>query len=168
MRAEALSLLEEGVARGARPAACCAALGISLRSLQRWKHDTEDRRRGPLRAPAHQLSEAEKDEIVLLANSPECRNLSPEQVVAKLADNGVYVCSERSLRRVLAQRDLDRHRLRSKPSAGRRKPRCYVASEPLRLLSWDITYMKNAAVRGSYFYLYLFGILCMFIIGFIF
>jgi transposase InsO family protein len=131
-------------------------LGISLRSLQRWKHDTEDRRRGPLRAPAHQLSEAEKDEIVLLANSPECRNLSPEQVVAKLADNGVYVCSERSLRRVLAQRDLDRHRLRSKPSAGRRKPRCYVASEPLRLLSWDITYMKHAGLRGGYFYLYLF------------
>jgi transposase InsO family protein len=82
--------------------------------------------------------------------------LSPEQVVAKLADDGVYVCSERSLRRVLAERRLDRHRLRSKPSAGRRKPRPYVASEPLRLLSWDITYMKSAAVRGAYFYLYAF------------
>jgi transposase InsO family protein len=82
--------------------------------------------------------------------------LSPEQVVAKLADEGVYVCSERSLGRVLAERGLDRHRLRSKPSAGRRKPRAYCATEPLRLLSWDITYMKCAAVRGTHFYLYLF------------
>jgi transposase InsO family protein len=156
VRAEALSLLEEGAAQGARLAQCCAALGISLRSLQRWKHGLDDRRRGPTRAPAHRLSEAEKDDIVRLANSPQCRNLSPEQVVAKLADGGVYVCSERSLRRVLAERRLDRHRLRSKPSAGRRKPRAYVASEPLRLLSWDITYMKSSSVRGTYFYLYLF------------
>jgi transposase InsO family protein len=102
------------------------------------------------------LSEAEKDDIVRLANAPQCRNLSPEQVVAKLADDGVYVCSERTLRRVLTERRLDRHRLHSKPSAGRRKPNAYVATEPLRLLSWDITYMKSAAVRGAYFYLYVF------------
>lgn len=151
-----MTLLEEGTARGARPAACCAGLGISLRSLQRWKHGASDRRRGPIRPSAHRLSEAEKDDIVRLANSPQCRNLSPEQVVAKLADDGVYVCSERSLRRVLAERRLDRHRLRSKPSAGRRKPRAYMASEPLRLLSWDITYMKSASLRGGYFYLYVF------------
>lgn len=156
MRAEALSLLQEGAEQGARLAQCCAALGVSLRTLQRWRHGTEDRRRGPTKAPAHRLSEEEKDDIVRLANSPQCRNLSPEQVVAKLADDGVYVCSERSLRRVLAERRLDRHRLRSKPSAGRRKPRAYRASEPLRLLSWDITYLKRTSLRGGYFYLYLF------------
>ncbi len=156
MRAEVLTLLEEGAAQGARLGACCRGLGVSLRSLQRWKHGTSDRRRGPIRPTAHRLSDAEKDDIVRLANTPQCRNLSPEQVVAKLADDGIYVCSERSLRRVLAERRLDRHRLHSKPSAGRRKPRSYVATEPLRLLSWDITYMKSAAVRGAYFYLYLF------------
>ena len=137
-------------------AQCCAALGVSLRTLQRWRRGLADARRGPHRPPAHRLSEAEKDAIVRLANSPQYRNLSPEQVVAKLADDGVYVCSERSLRRVLAERRLDRHRLHSKPSTGRRKPRSYVATEPLRLLSWDITYMKSATVRGAYFYLYAF------------
>jgi transposase InsO family protein len=132
-------------------------LGVSLRTLQRWKRGkTEDLRRGPKTPPAHRLSEDEKDEIVQLANQVEYRNLSPEQVVAKLADNGRYICSERSLRRVLADRRLDRYRQRNKPSTGRRKPHEHVATEPLRVLSWDITYMKNAAVRGSYFYLYLF------------
>ena len=130
---------------------------MSLRTAERWRRGAlADQRRGPRAAPAHKLSEPEKDEAVRLANLPAYRNLSPEQVVAKLADDGIYVCSERSLRRVLAERKLDRRRERSKPSTGQRKPRAYAAHEPLRLLSWDITYLKNATVRGSYFYLYLF------------
>lgn len=132
-------------------------LGISLRTLQRWRGGPkQDSRRGPLSAPPHQLSEAEKDEIVRLANQPAYRNLSPEQVVAKLADEGIYVCSERSLRRVLRERNLDRYRQRSKPSKGRRKPQSHLATSPMQVLSWDITYLRNAEVRGSYFFLYLF------------
>lgn len=157
LRQQVFELLDEGVSRGARLAKCCEALGLSLRTIERWKKGaTEDLRRGPKTIPAHQLSEAEKDEMVRLVSQPAYRNLSPEQIVAKLADNGRYICSERSLRRVLAERRLDRYRQRSKPSSGRRKPRSHVATEPLQVLSWDITYMKNAAVRGSYFYLYLF------------
>jgi transposase InsO family protein len=132
-------------------------MGLSLRTAQRWERGPkQDSRRGPLSTPPHQLSETEKDEIVRLANQPAHRNLSPEQVVAKLADEGVYICSERSLRRVFAERDLDRHRQRSKPSKGRRKPQSHVATGPLQVLSWDITYLKSAVVRGSYFFLYLF------------
>lgn len=151
-----LSLLAWAVARGARLTRCCAVLGLSLRTVERWRRKPKDQRTGPKSTPPHQLSEAEKDEIVRLANQPAYRNLSPEQVVAKLAAEGIYVCSERSLRRVLAERRLDRYRQRSKPSSARHKPREYVASEPLRVLSWDITYLKNAAIRGSFFYLYLF------------
>jgi transposase InsO family protein len=151
-----LSLLDGAAERGARPEMVCEVLGISLRTVERWRRRPKDLRAGPTKAPPHQLSTAEKDEIVRLANQPAYRNLSPEQVVAKLAAEGVYVCSERSLRRVLAERRLNRYRQRSKPASTRHKPREYVASEPLRVLSWDITYLKNAAVRGSFFYLYLF------------
>ena len=91
-----------------------------------------------------------------LVNQPPYRNLSPEQAVAKLASEGVYICSERSLRRILKERKLDSYRQRSKPAAGHNRPRQYVAREPLRVLSWDITYLRSATVRGSYFYLYLF------------
>jgi len=152
-----LSLLAWATSQGAGWARCCEVLGLSLRTVQRWQRGAaSDQRRGPRNAPAHQLSEAEKDEIVRLANQPAYRNLSPEQVVAKLADEGTYICSERSLRRVLAERKLDRHRQRSKPRTPRHKPREYVAHGPLQVLSWDITYLKNATVRGSYFYLYLY------------
>jgi len=35
------------------------------------------------------------------------------------------------------------------------RPRCYEATAPLQLLSWDITYLMSK-IRGQYFYLYLF------------
>jgi transposase InsO family protein len=136
--------------------AACDVLGIAARTVQRWQGQPADARRGPKTAPAHQLSQAEKDEVVRLLNRPAYRNLSPEQAVAKLATEGVYICSERSVRRVLAERQLDRYRQRSKPAKAHHKPRQYVAHEPLRVLSWDITYMRSSTVRGSFFYLYLF------------
>ncbi len=145
------------VERGARLEAACRVLGVAARTLQRWQRfpNAGDARKGPNTAPKHQLSEAEKDRIVQLITEPPYRNLSPEQAVAKLATEGTYVCSERSVRRILAVRKLDRYRLRSKP-ARHNKPREYVAHEPLRVLSWDITYMRSSTVRGSYFYLYVF------------
>jgi len=149
--------VEDAVAQGARLEAACHVLGIAARTVQRWQAGpADDARRGPSTTPAHQLSQAEKDEVVRLVNQPPYRNLSPEQAVAKLASEGVYICSERSLRRILKERKLDSYRQRSKPAAGHNRPRQYVAREPLRVLSWDITYLRSATVRGSYFYLYLF------------
>ena len=143
--------------QGARLEAACQVLGIAARTVQRWQaRPAEDARRGPKTAPPHQLSQAEKDEVVGLVNQPAYRNLSPEQAVAKLAGEGVYICSERSLRRVLAERQLDRYRQRSKPAKGQNRPRQYVAHGPLRVLSWDITFMRSSTVRGGFFYLYLF------------
>ena len=151
-------MIAAAAAGGARLEHACDVLGLSLRTVQRWqrKPDADDDRAGPKTRPAHQLSEAEKDEIVRLVNQPAYRNLSPEQAVAALASEGTYVCSERSLRRILAERRLNRYRLRSKPAKPGHKPREYVAREPLRVLSWDITYMRSATVRGSFFYLYIF------------
>ena len=125
--------------------------------MERWlRSSTGDARRGPKTRPAHQLSELEKDQIVELVNQPTYRNLSPEQAVAKLASEGTYVCSERSLRRILKVRQLDSYRERSRPAGSSNRPRQYEAHEPLRVLSWDITYMRSSVVRGGFFYLYLF------------
>lgn len=158
MRLELLGLVDKAVATGARLKPACAVLGLTARTLQRWRHApfSQDGRMGPRTAPVHQLSSEEKERIVRLANGADCRNLSAEQVIAKLADKGIYVCSERSLRRILKERKLDRYRQRAKPASPQHKPRQYVANKPLRVLSWDITFMRNAQVRGGYFFLYLF------------
>jgi len=158
-RLTVITLIKEAVAAGARQRAACAIVGLTERTLQRWhrqEHGGEDRRRGPITAPAHQLSEAEKDAAIALANCPAYRNLSPEKVIARAADEGVYICSESSLRRTQKERNEAAYRGRAKPPSASKKPRAYAASEPLRVLSWDITYLKNANIRGSFFFLYLY------------
>lgn len=117
-RIEALALIEEAVQAGCRLGPACAELGLSVRTVQRWRcapDGGEDRRRGPSTKPAHALSEAERDEVTRVANSPEHRNLSPKQIVPRLADRGVYIASESTFYRVLRQRQLNRHRGASQP-----------------------------------------------------
>lgn len=154
-----ISLIKEAVGAGARQCEACRVTGITERTLQRWQRHRgggEDARRGPKTPVRHRLTEEEKAAAIMLLNQPECRNLSPEAAVAKLADNEQYVCSERSLRRILKERNLAAYRGRAKPATPRHKPREYAASEPLRVLSWDITYLRNSTVRGGYFFLYLY------------
>lgn len=154
-----LSLIQEAIDAGARQSAACAIVGITERSLQRWRRETsagEDRRRGPLTPVSHQLTHEEKDAAIALANQPAYRNLSPESVVAKAADEGTYICSESSLRRIQKERNQATYRGRAKPATATHAPREYAAHEPLRVLSWDITYLRNATIRGAFFFLYLY------------
>lgn len=154
-----ISLIQEAITAGASQRACCTTVGISERTLQRWQkreHGGEDQRRGPKTKPGHALTELEKDAAMALANQPAYRNLSPEKVIAKAADEGQYICSERTLRRVQKERGQARYRGRAKPASVSRKPRTYAANGPLQVMSWDITYLKSAVVRGQYFYLYLY------------
>lgn len=153
-----MALIDSATQAGARLDSACRSVGITARTLQRWQREptSEDRRRGPLSAPGHQLSEQERQAALALLNSAEYRNLSPEQAVALAAENGTYIASERTMRRILAQEKQATYRERCKPARPRSKPRQFVADKPLQVLSWDITYLRNAAVRGSFFYLYLF------------
>ena len=156
LRRVLLERVDEAVCAGARLEKACQVLGVSVRTLQRWRNSGGDGRRGPKSPVTHRLTAEEEEEILAVANSPAYRNLSPERVVAKLADEGRYICSEASLRRVLKRHAQNAHRQRSRPGVRRHKPREYVAREPLRVLTWDITYLRHARVRGHFFYLYLF------------
>ncbi len=132
-------------------------IGLSIRTYQRWVRapHNEDQRRGPLTSPKHKLSDEEEQAVIALVNEPAYRNLSPEQVVAKAADEGRYVASERTIRRILTRHHQAAYRNRSKPPT-HHKPRQFIACRPLQVLTWDITYLRSSRVRGSYFFLYLF------------
>ena len=105
-------LIDEAVRRGARLERACEVVGISVRTLQRWARPggEEDGREGPRRAPANRLSEAERKKIVATANAPEHKDLSPKQIVPRLADRGLYLASESTFYRVLRAEDLLAHR----------------------------------------------------------
>jgi transposase InsO family protein len=131
---------------------------LSERTLQRCQEgETVGQDQRPLRpyAPPHQLTAAERAELLALANSTEFGHLPPSQIVPRLADQGRYLASESTFYRVLKAENQWAHRRSERPPQARRKPKALCATAPNQLYSWDITYLPTA-VRGQFFYLYLF------------
>lgn len=150
-----LGLLEEALRNGARLARACEVLEISPRTVERWKaaHGGEDGRLGPKHEPANKLTQMERKRLLKVVNSPEYRDLSPKQIVPKLADEGKYLASESTVYRVLREEGQMAHRERSRPAV-HSHPKEHAANGPNQVWSWDITYLPSA-VRGMYFYLYM-------------
>lgn len=151
----ALTLIEQARQSGSTLEAACQRLGLSVRTVQRWKkpETAEDRRCGPRTTPANSMSAEERKRILEVANSEEFRDLSPKQIVPRLADRGEYVASESSFYRVLRAAKQLAHRGKAKAPVPRPKPEL-EATAPNQVYSWDITYLRSL-VRGSFFYLYL-------------
>ena len=154
-RQSCIELVKQAKASGAGRAASCEVLDVSLRTLERWEKqpDQGDQRRGPDTVCGHALSEKEQQAIVAVCNRSDYRDLSPWQIVARLADQGVYLGSQSSFYRVLKQNDQLSHRQQSKPAVHHR-PKDLTARNPNEVWSWDITYL-NSPIRGAYYYLYL-------------
>lgn len=153
------ALIDEATAAGAGLAAACAALDLSLRTLQRRQDPSggicEDRRPDAARPAArNKLSEAERDEIVATCNAPEFASLPPSQIVPCLADQGKYIASESSMYRVLKERGQNHRRGRARPPSRSKPPASFRANGPREVWSWDITWLPGP-VAGTFFYLYL-------------
>ena len=91
-----MALLDEATEAGARLGEACRVLGLSIRTIQRWKRGEDagdDARKGPATRPANALTPAEKQEILSVVNSREFCGLSPKQIVPCLADQGTYLAS---------------------------------------------------------------------------
>lgn len=135
--------------------AACRILGVSVRTIQRWrlKGGGEDERQGPRTEPGNKLSEAERQEVLDVATSPEFRDESPKQIVPTLADQCIYLASEATFYRILREAKLMAHREPSRPPSP--KPRELMATGPNQVYTWDITYLRSP-VRGDFYYLSMF------------
>jgi len=156
-RQQIVQWVEEASAAGARCHKACELLGITLRTLQRWRQCGElldDARSTRSYVPANQLSDQECEQILAMANSTEFAHLPPSQIVPQLADRGEYIASESTFYRVLREAGQLKHRQASRPAAAH-KPRPLEAVAPNQVYSWDITYLKTT-IRGIFLYLYLF------------
>ncbi len=71
-----------------------------------------------------------------------------------LAENGVYIGSERTFYRVLKAEELLTHRSENNPPKKRYKPEEQTATGPDQVWSWNITYLLTE-IKGKYYYLYL-------------
>jgi putative transposase len=153
-----LTLCETAMASGARQHKACEIVGISAKTLQRWRKPGEPQRDGRetrVLTPANKLSEEERQKILAVSNSEEFSVMTPNQIVPVLAERGQYIGSERTFYRVLKAAGQLTHRQKSKPRTARSKPDELQATKPGQLLSWDITYLKTL-IAGQFYYLYLF------------
>jgi putative transposase len=144
---------------GARLHRACAIVGIDLRTLQRWKaHDGlvagDGRPQAVHPLPRHALSEAERAELLRVANEPRFAALPPARIVPMLADEGVYLASESSFSRVLRAQGQSAHRGRAKAPRAVRAPTTHIATAARAVWCWDMTYLP-ASVIGVWFHLYL-------------
>ena len=150
-----MELIKEATDAGARLERACEIIGISVRTYRRWqaRGDVGDLRAGPKSTPGNKLSEAERARVIEVLNSEEFRDLSPSQVVPRLAERDVYLCSEATMFRILQEEKQLAHRGRAKEPE-ERIPVRRVATRPNQVWSWDITYLR-APVRGQFYYLYM-------------
>ena len=76
-----MEILDGAVAAGATAGRVAERMGISLRTLQRWRRqfagagDGVDRRKGSARHVPHRLSEQERQEILAVCNQPQYASL---------------------------------------------------------------------------------------------
>jgi putative transposase len=151
-----LAAISEAQAAGARLDAACEVVGISSRTIERWRArpDGDDRRRGPRHEPCNALSAAERARLLAVMTSPEHEGISPKQLVPRLADRGVYLASESTMYRLARKIGLRRRRPSKARTTVSRAAPLHRAAGPNQVWSWDITYLPTL-VRGRYLYLYL-------------
>lgn len=103
--------------------------------------------------PSNKLKDEEHKKIIEISSDPEYRDLTPWQIVPRLADKGIYIASEATFYRVLKKTQLLAHRSEVLPRRNFR-PKELVAVAPNQVWSWDITYLRSN-ILGQFFYLYL-------------
>lgn len=131
-------------------AACCSALGVPRASYYRWlcpQHGPHRRRRVP-----RALSAAEQQQVLGTLHHARFVDHAPAQVVATLLDEGQYLCSERTMYRLLQRHGEIRERRDQLRHPSYQRPEL-LATAPRQLWSWDITKLPGP-IKGSHFHLY--------------
>jgi putative transposase len=103
--------------------------------------------------PSHRaLSDDERALVVATLNEERFCNLAPAEVYATLLGEGHYLCSERTMYRILEENSQVRERRNQLRHPNYVAPEL-MATKPNQLWSWDITKLKTF-VKSQYLHLY--------------
>jgi putative transposase len=135
--------------------AACAAVGLPRGSYYRAQQPDEPVAANPtpVRSPSPRaLTPTEKTTVREVLNSERFQDQAPREVYATLLDEERYLCSWRTMYRILAEnqeirerRDQLQHPIYVKPEL--------LATRPNQVWSWDITKLRGPAI-WTYYYLY--------------
>ena len=131
----------------------CLALGVARASAYRfWKRKENPVQPKETVKPERALSDEEREQVLEALDSTRFVDIAPQEVYATLLDEGVYLCSARTMYRILEEKKEVRERRNQAKHAEYAKPEL-LATQPNELWSWDITKLKGP-VKWSCFHLY--------------
>lgn len=131
----------------------CEALDIPRASFYRQQNQQENvEPEAPRQRPKHALSQSEQQTVLDTLHLPRFVDLAPPQVYAQLLEEGQYLCSIRTMYRLLADNNEVRERRAVAAHPVYTKPEL-LATGPNEVWSWDITKLKGP-VKWTYYYLY--------------
>jgi putative transposase len=130
----------------------CRTIGVSratwYRRRARREVETPGRRS---RNHPRRLGDTERARVLEVLCSEEFIDRAPREIYAILLERGTYLCSVRTMYRILAERKAVRERRAQRNHPENPVPRCR-ATGPNQLWSWDIT--KLPGPLRTYFSLY--------------
>jgi putative transposase len=135
-------------------AEACRVLGVPRSSYYRAQQPPPAAPPAPIERPGspRALSAEERTAVRDVLNSPRFQDCAPREVYATLLDEAIYLCSWRTMYRILAAADEVRERRDQLRRPSYTKPEL-LATRPNQLWSWDSTKLKGPA-KWTYYYLY--------------
>jgi putative transposase len=130
--------------------AACEITGVSRATFYRQRKPSGPS--GPRPKPKRALSETERASVLEICHSERFVDRAPAEIQATLMDEGVYICSSRTMYRILADSGEVKERRKQARHPAYVKPEL-CATAPNQVWSWDITDLKGP-VRGKRFKLY--------------
>jgi putative transposase len=134
-------------------AAACRALNVPRASLYRHLRPSQPvAPEAPRPSPPRALAPAEQQTVLDVLHSERFQDKTPAEVFATLLDEGTYLCSLRTMYRILEQAGEVRERRDQLRHPSYQKPQL-LATGSNQVWSWDITKLLGP-VKWTYFYLY--------------
>ena len=103
-------------------------------------------------APQNKLSAAQRQQVLDLLVHPDYVDKTPYEIYYTLLDEGTYLCSVRTMYRLLNEQGWSRQRRDQLRHPDHKRPQL-VATGPNQVWSWDISNLKGP-VNGLFFKLY--------------
>ena len=131
-------------------APACAGLGVNRASYYRKQQPQQQPKPKP--KPARALRDEDRQQVLQVLHSQRFVDQSPQEVYATLLDEGTFLCSIRTMYRILADQSEVRERRNQLRHPNYQKPEL-LATGANQLWWWDITKLYGSC-KWTYYYLY--------------
>jgi putative transposase len=141
----------ETLAEDVGVAPACESIGLARSTLYHMRSQKQGAKKEPKSrpSPARKLGEKEKQQVLDMLHCERFVDKAPAEIWATLLDEGIYLCSERTMYRILESEKEVKERRNQRNHPEYKKPEL-PAEAANQVWSWDITKLKGP-VKWTYF-----------------